>query len=308
MTDIPFVKEFPFAYGEAAELSPLVRRVIAENPGPFTFTGTGTYLVGRPGASELALIDPGPDDVRHLDAVRKAAGPGRISRIFVTHAHRDHCAGARLFAEAFGARVFAAGTALPPPEAQARTAVEEGVDRGFAPDESIAEGEAFAGEGWTLRAVATPGHLPDHLCFALEEEGALFTGDHMMGWSTTVIAPPDGRMADYYLSLEKLLLRSDRIYYPTHGAPIARPAAFVRAVRAHRRMRDGQILDRLRKGDRRIADMLPAIYAGLDLRLEGAASLNLLAHLIRLVDIGAVETEGAPALASRYRLKRGIEV
>jgi glyoxylase-like metal-dependent hydrolase (beta-lactamase superfamily II) len=308
LSEIPFVKDFPFRYGEAAEVSPRVRRVIANNPGPFTFAGTGTYLVGRPGASDLAIIDPGPDDPAHLESVRRAVGAGRVTRILVTHAHRDHSAGARRFAEAFRAPVSGAGPAPSTAEASPESAVEEGLDRAFSPDAKIADGDVFEGEGWTLRAAATPGHLADHVCFALDEDGALFTGDHVMGWSTTVIAPPDGRMGDYFDSLEKLLARDDRIYFPTHGAPIERPASFVRAIRAHRRMRDGQILDHLLKGRLRIAEMLPAMYAGLDRRLYGAASLNILAHLIRLVDIGAVECDGPPTARSLFRLSRRHEI
>lgn len=308
MNDIPFVKTFPFVYGEAAEISPLVRRVIANNPGPFTYTGTGTYIVGEPGVSALAIIDPGPDDPAHLDACRRAVGSAKVTKILITHTHKDHSAAARSFADAFGAPIFAAGPHPPSTDDAAGSAVEEGSDRAFAPDVVISDGAAVEGDGWTLRAVATPGHLPNHLCFALEEESVLFTGDHVMGWSTTVVAPPDGRMADYLESLEKLLNREDRIYFPTHGAPIERPAPFVRAIRAHRRMRDGQILDQLMKRDMQIAEMLPSMYAGLDQRLRGAATLNVLAHLIRLIEIGAVETDGPANPRSLFRSARRGEV
>lgn len=304
MTEIPFVRDFPFAYGEAAALSPLIRRVIASNPGPYTYAGSGTYLIGREGGS-LALIDPGPDDTAHVEALARAVGRGRVTHILVTHTHRDHSGAAAAAAARFCAPTFA--FALHPESEGPPTAVEEGADRSFRPDFLVAEGETFAGEGWTLEAVATPGHLSNHLCFALKEEDALFTGDHIMGWSTTVIAPPDGHMGDYLASLEKLLGRAERRYYPTHGAPIENPQSFVRAVRAHRRMRDGQILDQLGRGPLRIGEMLPAMYQGLDRRLHGAAALNVLAHLIRLIEIGAVESEGPATARSRFRLARAGE-
>ena len=303
MSGVPFVKDFPFAYGEAAPLSPLIRRVIAKNPGPYTFTGSGTYLVGREGG-DLAVIDPGPDDAAHVEATLASAGRGRISHIFVTHTHRDHCGSAAALAARTGAPVYAMG---PHPPADAG-AFEEGGDLSFRPDIPIGDGRRFEGEGWTISAIATPGHLSNHLCFDLAEEGALFTGDHIMGWSTTVVAPPDGHMGQYLQSLETLLERADRRYYPTHGAPVENPLPFVRAVRAHRRMRDGQILDRLTKGGARIGDMIPMMYQGLDRRLHGAASMNVLAHLIRLIEIGAVEADGPPSLRTHFRLARGGEV
>jgi glyoxylase-like metal-dependent hydrolase (beta-lactamase superfamily II) len=303
LSDIPFVKSFPFAYGEAAAVSPLVRRVIAKNPGPYTFTGSGTYIIGREGGS-LAVIDPGPDDAAHVDALVAAIGKGRVTHIFITHTHRDHCGAAAAFAERVGAPTLAFGCH---PDGDG-TSVEEGADRDFRPDQFIGDGATFEGDGWTIAAVATPGHLSNHLCYDLKEEAALFTGDHVMGWSTTVVAPPDGDMGDYLDSLEKLLARDDRRYYPTHGAPIDKPLPFVRAIRAHRRMRDGQILDQLMKDRAQIADMIPHMYQGLDKRLQGAAAMNILAHLIRLQRIGAVEADGPPGLRARFRLAKGGEV
>ncbi len=303
MSEIPFVRTFPFAYGEPSALSPLIRRVIANNPGPYTFTGSGTYIIGKEGGA-LAVIDPGPDDDAHVEALVAAVGEGRVTHIFVTHTHRDHCGAAAAFAARVGAQTFAFG---PHPEGDAGSA-EEGADRAFMPDVRIGDGAAFEGDGWTITAVATPGHLSNHLCFALKQEGALFTGDHIMGWSTTVVAPPDGDMGDYFDSLEKLLAREDRRYYPTHGAPIERPLPFVRAIRAHRRMRDGQILDQLQKGRLRVGDMIPHMYQGLDRRLHGAAAMNVLAHLVRLQKIGAVEADGPPGLRAVFHLARGGEV
>ncbi len=305
MNDIPFIKDFNFAYGEAAALSPLVRRVIAKNPGPFTYTGSGTYIIGKEGAHDLAVIDPGPDDDAHLEALVRAVGKGRVSHILVTHTHRDHCGGARKFAERVKAPIYAAGPHPVKDAAHDAPALDEGADYAFKPDRLLADGARVEGEGWTIGAVATPGHLSNHLCFALEEEASLFTGDHIMGWATTVVAPPDGDMGDYLESLEKLLARDDRIYFPTHGAPIERPQRYVRAVRAHRRIRDGQILEQLKQGRTRIKEITPAMYADIDKRLHGAAALNVFAHLIRLNRIGAVETDGAPTMKSAYRLAEG---
>lgn len=305
MTDIPFVKNFPFAYGEAAEVSPLIRRVIAHNPGPFTFTGSGTYLVGKAGAKDIAVIDPGPDDPAHVEALVAAIGAARVTHILVTHTHHDHCGGAAAFASRVEAPVYAMGPHPAPTAEGASAAVEEGADRSFQPTHLLGDGQSLSGEGWTLGAVATPGHLSNHLCFELKEEGALFTGDHVMGWSTSVVVPPEGDMGDYLDSLEKLLERDDRRYYPTHGAPIEKPQPFVRAVRAHRRMRDGQILDLLAKSPARIAEMLPAMYQGLDRRLHGAAAMNVYAHLLRLVKIGAVRAEGPLTSKSLFRLTGG---
>ncbi len=298
---IPFVKDFAFAYGEPARLSPLVRRVIANNPGPFTYTGTGTYIVGAEGAANVGVIDPGPDDDAHLKALI-AAIEGGVSHVLITHTHRDHCGGAMKFAAAVGAPLIGAAAHPGRPQAVEGPSLEEGADRAYRPDRILTDGEIIQGDGWTLETVSTPGHLSNHLCFALRQEKALFTGDHIMGWATTVVAPPEGSMGDYFASLDKLLARDDAVYYPTHGAPIDNPQRFVRAVKTHRRIRDGQILDQLRQGRVRIKDMVPAMYADIDKRLHGAAALNVLAHLIRLVETGAVETDGAPAMQSEFRL------
>lgn len=300
MPDIPFVTDFDPAYGEAVAVSPLIRRVVARNPGPFTYTGTGVYIVGRPDGGDLAVIDPGPDDPDHLAALGSTVGGARVACVLVTHTHRDHCAGARRFADAAQAPVLAAGPH--PTGGDKAPGLEEGADLAFRPDREIRDGEVVDGDGWTIETVATPGHLSNHLCFALREENALFTGDHIMGWSTTVVAPPEGSMGDYLKSLDRLLARSDTIYYPTHGAPIERPHRYVRATRAHRLMRDAQILDQLKKGRNDIRDLVSVMYADIDPRLHKAAALNVFAHLIRLVETGTVTTEGTPSLGSRYRL------
>lgn len=301
MAAIPFVKDFDFDYGRPDRLSLLVRRVIARNPGPFTYTGSGTYLIGREN-SDLAVIDPGPSNEAHLEALIAAIGKSRVAGIFITHTHSDHCGGARALAERLGAPLLGAGPHPVKDKSLDAPALDEGADYSFTPDALIGDKEKIAGDGWTLTAVATPGHLSNHLCFSLDEEKALFTGDHIMGWATTVVAPPDGDMGDYLASLDKLLLRGDEIYFPTHGAPVVNPRPFVRAIKTHRRIRDGQILDQLKKGRTRIKEIVPAIYADIDKRLHGAAALNVYAHLIRLERVGSVQCDGAPTMTSDYRL------
>lgn len=301
MAAIPFVKDISFEYGRADRLSPLVRRVICNNPGPFTYTGSGTYIVGRD-AGPLAVIDPGPANDAHLEALVAAIGGADVSDILITHTHSDHCGGARAFADRVEAPIRGAGPHPVADKEHDAPALDEGADYAFKPDMLLRDAQEIAGEGWTIEAVATPGHLSNHLCFALAEEKALFTGDHVMGWATSVVAPPDGDMAAYLDSLDRLLTREDRIYYPTHGAPILKPKAFVRAVRTHRRIRDGQILDQLKKGRTRIKEIVPEMYADIDKRLHGAAALNVLAHLIRLVRIGAVSCDGEPKMGSKFAL------
>ncbi len=306
MPDIPFVKDIDFEYARAERLSPLIRRVIAKNPSPFTYTGTGTYIIG-PDEGPVAVIDPGPDLDEHLSALVEGVGAATVSHILITHTHHDHCGGARRFADMVDAKIFAFGPHPVRTKKDDAPALDEGGDYGFAPDALIADGARFEGPGWTIEAVHTPGHLSNHLCFGLREERALFTGDHIMGWATTVVAPPDGDMAAYIDSLDLLLERDDVEYFPTHGAPIKDPHRFVRAVRAHRFIRDGQILTQLREGRTTVTDMVPVIYAGVDKRLHGAAALNVLAHLIRLVNIGAVSCDGAPSMTAEFRsLKQPI--
>ena len=294
---IPFVRDFDPAYGDRIEVSPLVRRVVARNPGPFTFTGTGTYIVGR---GEVAVIDPGPDDPAHLEALLKAIAGERVSHVLVTHTHRDHAPLARPFARAVGAPVLAA--APPVTDNHVSIAMDEGDDLDFRPDRILAEGDQVTGPGWTLETLATPGHASNHLCFALREEDALFSGDHVMGWSTTVVAPPDGDMGDYLASLRRLIARDFATLYPTHGAPVTDPGPFLNAYLAHRLEREAQILARLEAGDRTIAEMIPILYAAVDRRLWPAASLSVLAHLILLVRQGRVASGSAATLQAVYRL------
>ena len=297
---IPYVREFDFAWGRRDQVSPLIQRVIAENPGPFTFTGTGTYIVGcdAPGAA-VAVIDPGPPDDRHLDALIQAVAGRRVSHILVTHTHRDHSPLARPFARAVGDPPILAAR---PPERTIHASgdSEEGDDDAFTPDIELSDGRTITGDGWTLEVLATPGHASNHLAFALIEENALFCGDHVMGWSTTVVAPPDGNMGDYLASLDRVIARGFSTLWPTHGAPITDPSPFLAAYRAHRRERERQILDRLAAGDRTIAAMVPVLYSAVDRHLWPAASLSVLAHLIKLIDDGLVSADPGATLDAIY--------
>ena len=283
---IPFVRDIAFEPGRPDQVSPLIRRVIAANPGPFTFTGTGTYIVGR---GETAVIDPGPDLPAHLQAILQATRGERIAAVLITHTHLDHSPLARPLAKATGARVYGLQA---PRVAEAEVRLDEGHDRAFAPDEPIADGQRVSGPGWTLQALTTPGHASNHVCFALLEENALFCGDHVMGWSTTVISPPDGDMAAYYASLDKVAARGFSRLWPTHGPPVEDVAPFLAAYKAHRLDRERQILDQLAQGRTRIPDMVRAIYADIDPRLHPAAAQSVLAHLIHLERAGRVLRQG----------------
>lgn len=299
MAAIPFVKDIHFTPGVADMVAHGVRRVIANNPGPYTYTGSGTYIIGE---GEIAVIDPGPNDDVHLEALLKTIDGERVTHILITHTHLDHCGLAMKFAAATGAPLIGFGAHPVRDKKHDAPALDEGADYAYAPDEIIGDGAVVEGPNWRIEAVHTPGHLSNHLCFALPEQKALFTGDHMMGWATTVVAPPDGDMSAYIQSLDKLLAREDEIYFPTHGAPIHNPKRFVRAVKTHRLMRDAQIVEQLKKGRDNIKDITGALYADVDKRLHGAAALNVLAHLIRLVRNGSVACDGEPEMKSAFRL------
>jgi len=261
-------------YGQSIQITPLVRRVVAENPGPFTFYGTGTYIVGR---GEVAVIDPGPLDRVHLAALLRATQGERIAHILITHTHIDHSPLARPLQQASGAVVLGYG----PHETIG--GVEAGGDLEFRPDRRLLDGESVAGPGWTLEAIHTPGHAGNHLCFALEEERSLFCGDHVMGWSTTVVAPPDGDMALYMRSLDRLAARPEAPFYPTHGNPIADPRRHVAALIQHRLERRAKVLGALSARPRPPRDLVPPVYGPtLDPRLVAAAAASLLAHLVEL--------------------------
>ncbi|MDO9587992.1 MAG: MBL fold metallo-hydrolase [Brevundimonas sp.] len=298
---IPFVRDLDLEYGRMDVVSPLIRRVIADNPGPFTFTGTGTYIVGRgqTGAG-VAVIDPGPLDETHLAALLAAVEGQTVSHVLVTHSHRDHAPLARPFAEAVGAPVLAARPPARP--VQASGAPDEDDDETFAPDIVLAGGETLDGDGWTIEAMATPGHASNHMAFVLREENALFSGDHVMGWSTSVVVPPDGDMAAYMASLEAVIARGFETLWPTHGPPITEPAPFLEAYRRHRLERESQVLARLAAGDRRIADMIPTLYAAIDPRLWPAASLSVWAHLIALERAGRARAAPEPAIDADWTL------
>jgi glyoxylase-like metal-dependent hydrolase (beta-lactamase superfamily II) len=293
---IPFVREFDYAYGRCDQVSPLIRRVIARNPGPFTYTGTGTYIVGR---GEVAVIDPGPEDEAHLEAICAAVAGEKVTHILITHHHLDHSPLAAALKARTGAPVY--GVAAPAAKETDEVRLDEGSDA-FAPDIAVADGETIAGAGWTMTAISTPGHTSNHTCYALKEENALFTGDHVMGWSTTVISPPDGDVGAYMASLQRVADAAYATLWPTHGAPITEPAPFLAAYAAHRREREAQILGRLKAGDEEIKAMVPILYAAVDSRLHPAAARSVWAHLIDLERRGVVTAEGGPALGARYKL------
>lgn len=263
--------------GVSMTLSPLVSRVLAPNPSPFTYTGTQTYVVG---GEAVAVIDPGPDDASHLAAIARAIGGRPVVAILCTHTHRDHSPAARPLSAATGAPVIGCAPLTLEDDGPRADAA---FDADYRPDRVLGDGETVEGPGWTLEAVATPGHTSNHLCFALRKEKALFTGDHVMGWSTSVISPPDGDMTAYMRSMQRLAERDDAIYYPAHGDPVDNPQRLVRGMMGHRKQREGQILRFLaRHGDSAIPDMVAEMYKGVDPRLYGAAGRSVLAHLIDL--------------------------
>jgi len=292
---IPFVREMDFEYGVPHTVSPLVRRVVADNPGPFTFRGTGTYIVGR---GEVAVIDAGPASPEHLAALLRAVEGERVTHVLVTHTHADHSPLSHPLAEATGAVV----AGLPSPGGAGD--FEEAEDGAFRPDLILKDGDRISGPGWTLEAITTPGHASNHLCFALEEERLLFSGDHVMGWSTTVVGPPDGNMTDYYASLDKVQARGFSTLVPCHGPLITEIDPFLNAYRAHRLAREDQIEAQLAAGRTRIREMVPTMYAAVDPRLHPAATHSVFAHLIHMVGQGRVVTDGPPRIDGGYALTR----
>jgi glyoxylase-like metal-dependent hydrolase (beta-lactamase superfamily II) len=285
---LPVDRSFTPAYGEAVEVAPGIRRVLARNPNPFTFHGTGTYIVGR---GQVAVIDPGPALDDHVDAILAATRGETISHILVTHTHNDHAPAAVPLKAATGAIVAGCG-----PHGSGRPSdgvdVEEGGDRSYAPDLQLGDGDRLRVGELAFEAVFTPGHTSNHVCFLVAAANAFFPGDHVMGWSTTVIAPPDGDMADYLRSLAKLLTLPEVPFYPTHGNPIASPHAFVRALIAHRHAREDQIEACLSRGLSSVAEMVPVIYSEVDVRLHPAASRSVMAHLQHMVETGRIAPNG----------------
>ena len=298
MAAIPFQRELRFEYGKPHAVTPLVRRVVARNPSAFTFHGTGTYIVGR---GRVAVIDPGPDLPEHVDALLAAVAGETVSHILVTHTHRDHSPAAAPLQAATGAPTYGFG-----PHGSGRMLageeVEEGGDMAFDPDERLPDGARIDGDGWSMEAVHTPGHTSNHLCFALAEEDLLFTGDHVMGWSTTIVSPPDGDMRAYMASLERLLARPEGRFVPCHGPTIDDPKGFVAALMEHRRERERQIARCIGDGITRIPAMVARMYADVPAGLHPAAARSVLAHLIAMVQDGRATAEPRPGPDATYGL------
>lgn len=299
--DIRYNRIFDLVPGRAADVAPGVRAVVANNPGPFTFKGTVSYIIGR---GKVAILDPGPDDDAHIAALLDAVRNETVSDIFVTHTHRDHSPAVPKVKAATGATVYAQG-----PHRRARPLyigeagpLDASADTDFRPDIALADRDVVTGDGWTIEAVTTPGHTANHMAYAFREADLIFSGDHVMAWSTSIVAPPDGSMSDYLASLEKLARRAEPIYLPGHGGPVHEAPRFVQSYIRHRQAREASILRRLEKGAADIPTLVRAIYIGLDPRLVAAAALSTLAHLEDLVARGLVATDGAPSIGGIYRL------
>jgi glyoxylase-like metal-dependent hydrolase (beta-lactamase superfamily II) len=301
--DIPFDRNFELAPETVEEVVPGVRRLLANNPGPFTFKGTVSYIVGR---GQVAIIDPGPLDETHVATLLDAVRGETVTHILVTHTHRDHSPAVAPIKAATGALVLAEGPHRPARALHVGEAprMDASNDTEFRPDRTLADGDVVTGPGWTVEAVATPGHTANHMAFALKEADLLFSGDHVMAWSTPVVAPPDGAMSDYMASLRKLARRSESIYLPGHGGLVREAPQFVQHYIHHRQGREAAILRRLAKGEADIPTLVRAMYIGLDPRLVHAAGLSVLAHLEDLTARGLVATEEEPSIEGRYRLAR----
>lgn len=291
---------FEPAYGQAVPVVAGVERVTVNNPGPFTFFGTNSYIVG---SSSVAVIDPGPEDEAHFQALMAALGGRAVTHIVVSHTHRDHSPLARRLQAATGALTVGQGPHQParPLRDGEINPFSESSDLSFVPDIALSDGETISGDGWALSAVLTPGHTANHAAFALEGRDILFSGDHVMAWSTSIVAPPDGSMADYMESLDRLIARDDRLLLPGHGGPVTEPAGFLRALKAHRLRREQAVLARVQAGDRGIAEMVKVIYRDTDPKLHGAAALSVLAHIEDLLERGEIAADGPPSLAAHYR-------
>jgi len=299
--DIPFDKALELAPDMVDEPIPGVRRIMANNPGLFTFKGTISYIIGR---GKVAILDPGPDDAAHIGALLNAVRNETVTHVFVTHTHRDHSPAVPAIKEATGATVYAEGPhrAARPLYIGELNPLDASADRDFRPDVALNDGAVVTGDGWAIEAVATPGHTANHMAYALKEKNTLFAGDHVMAWATSIVAPPDGAMSDYMDSLAKLARRNEATYFPGHGPAIGNASRFVNYYILHRKAREASILHRLSKGATDIPTIVRAIYIGIDPRLTGAASLSVLAHLENLVARGLVETDGQPAIDGVYRL------
>jgi glyoxylase-like metal-dependent hydrolase (beta-lactamase superfamily II) len=298
MVDIAFNKDFTCEYGVIEDVAPNLRRVVATNRSPFTWTGTGTYIIGR---GKVAVIDAGPMLEDHVAALIKSLTNETVTHQLITHTHSDHSPASRPLKAATGAPTYGYG-----PHGAGRfeqgIVVEAGGDQDFMPDHKVKDGDVIEGDGWSFECVYTPGHTSNHICYKWREADILFTGDHVMGWSTTVVSPPDGDMGQYMASLEKLLRRDDATYQPTHAGPVRDPKPFVKSLIAHRREREAQILDCLKSGTTNIADMVTEMYVGLNPNLIGPARRSVFSHVVDLSERGKVKTEGELALDAEYRL------
>lgn len=294
-----FRTDFDPSYGSAVELAPDIQRITAPNKSAFTFHGTNTYIVGD---KNVAVIDPGPADELHLQAIMRAVENRRVTHIIVTHTHVDHSALVKALKEKTGAQTWAEG-----PHRIARSLhlgevnfLDASGDKDFVPDNTLAHGEIIEGDGWALEALLTPGHAMNHVCFALVGTPYMFSGDHVMGWATSIIAPPDGSMKDYMASLEIMIEREESVYFPGHGGRLEKPREFSRALRAHRKMRETAILSRIRKGDRTIGEIVSVIYKETDPRLHGAAGLSVFAHIEDLLAKGLIQSDKPASLDGEY--------
>lgn len=299
--DIPFNRDFALAPGVVDEVIPGVRRILCGNPSAFTFTGTVSYIVGR---GKVAIIDPGPVNEAHAQALLDAVRGETVTHILVTHTHNDHSPGVARIKAATGATVYAEGPhrASRPAYASETRATESGGDWDFRPDVTLKDGDVVQGDGWRLEIVATPGHTANHIAFAWPERKLMFIGDHVMGWSTSIVAPPDGSMVDYMASLERLTRRDEQLYFSGHGPEIPDAVRFVKFLIRHRKAREESILYRLAKGEADIPTIVRASYIGIDPRLMSAAGYSVLAHLEDLVARNVVVTDGDPTIDSIYRL------
>ena len=298
---IPYIREIEFEYGVVQQVSPLIRRVIANNPGPFTYVGTGVYIVGH---GEVAVIDPGPEDSIHFEALKAALDGETVTHVLVSHGHSDHSPLARPLAEWAGCKTYAKNCGVPTAKGELGSAD----DLGFIPDVKVGDGDVISGPGWTLDVIETPGHTCNHLCFGLREENACFSGDHIMGWSTTVVAPPDGDMADYMNSLDKIQKMKFDILWPTHGNPV-RGAAFVdefiTEYANHRRAREAAVIAQLQSGETSIPEMVKQMYADVDVSLHPAAAMSVLGHMVKLIREGvAISPDEKPTVRSHFELIR----
>ncbi len=297
---IAFVPPLVAGYGVSEQVSPLIRRVLAENPSKYSYLGTGTYVVGH---GRVAVVDPGPALDAHHDALMRAIEGEEVVAILVTHCHTDHSPLAARLHDETGAPRFGFGPAAPIGDSIEGEQLEESVDLEFTPDVALRHGELVSGPGWTFEAVHTPGHTSNHLCFALAEERALFTGDHVMGWSTTVVTPPDGDMAAYLDSLDVLLARDDDVLWPTHGGPVRDPRPFIESYRDHRLEREQQVLDLVAAGVPDVASIVAVLYADVREELHKAAGRSVTAHLAKLIADGRVRlTDGELGPDGRFAL------